>query len=466
MVIGAGPNGLAAAIVLAKAGRSVHVYEAGASVGGGARSGELTLPGFTHDICSTVHALALVSPFLKKLPLFDYGVRFVHPQAPFAHPLDDGTAVVAERTVEATAGLIGKDGNAYRRLFSPLVAAGDRLMEAILRPIGFHDPLLLASFGIRAMRSASGLARSQFSTERARALFAGAAAHSMLPLSYLVSAGFAMGLMTSAHLVGWPVIAGGSQKLADALAAHARDLGVEIETNAPIQSLAELPPARAVLCDVTPRQLVKLAGDKLPRGYGAKLARYRYGPGVFKMDFALRSPVPWKAKDCARAGTLHLGGTLGEIADSELAAYEGRVHKKPFVLAVQASLFDSMRAPAGMHTLWAYCHVPNGGGVDMSEAVERQLERFAPGFRDCVLARHVMFPADLESRNANLVGGDIGGGAATISQWFTRPVARLDPYSTAVPSLYLCSSSTPPGVGVHGMCGYYAAQSALKQSLR
>lgn len=464
IVIGSGPNGLAAALVLAQAGRSVRVYEAESTIGGGLRSAELTRPGIIHDQCSTIHALALASPFLKTLPLADYGVRFVHPDAPFAHPLDDGTAVIAERSVEATAGALGPDAHAYRRLFLPLVTASDRLMDAILRPIGFHHPLLLMGFAMSAIRSAAGLAQSEFSTQRARALFAGVAAHSMLPLSALASAGFAMALITSAHSVGWPVIEGGSQKLADALAAHLRKLGGELIAGRPVESLAELPPARAVLCDVTPRQLLKIAGNRLPNDYRARLGKYRYGPGVFKMDFALRAPVPWRANECARAGTVHLGGTLAEIADSESAANEGRVHPKPYVLAVQPSLFDSTRAPAGMHTLWAYCHVPNGCATDRSEAIEAQIERFAPGFRDCVVARHVMSPVDLERRNSNLVGGDIGGGAANVTQLFTRPVARLDPYSTPVPGLYLCSSATPPGVGVHGMCGFHAANSALRKS--
>ena len=466
VVVGSGPNGLAAAIVLAQAGRSVRVYEAQSTIGGGMRSAALTEPGFIHDVCSTVHALALVSPFLKTVPLADYGVQFAHPQAPFAHPLDDGTAVIAERSVEATAKALGPDANAYKKLFQPFVSASDRLMDAILRPIGFHHPFLLAAFGISAIRSATSLAQSQFFSERARALFAGAAAHSMLPLSSLATAGFAMGLMISAHSVGWPVVTGGSQNLADALAAHLRSLGGEIVTATRIESLAQLPPSRAILCDLTPRQLLKIAAQRLPTAYRNRLQAYRYGPGVFKIDFALRAPVPWRAPECARAGTVHIGGTLAEIADSERAANDGRIHDKPYVLLVQPSLFDSTRAPAGLHTLWAYCHVPNGCTADMSAPVERQIERFAPGFRDCVISRHVMFPADLERHNANIVGGDIGGGAATIGQWFTRPVVRLDPYSTPIPGLYLCSSSTPPGIGVHGMCGFYAARSALRHSLR
>jgi phytoene dehydrogenase-like protein len=466
IVVGSGPNGLAAAIVLAQAGRFVRVYEAEAVVGGGLRSAELTLPGFTHDICATVHALTLASPFLKTLPLTEFGVHFAHPEAPFAHPLDDGTAVVAERSLPATAEGLGDDGKAYSRLFASLVDESDRLMDAILRPIDFHDPYLLATFGMKAIRSAVSLARSEFSSERTRAFFAGAAAHSMLPLSSLATAGFAMGLIVSAHSVGWPVVTRGSQKLADALAMYLRTFGGELVTNTRIESLAKLPPARAVLCDISPRQLVKIAGDKLPGGYKRRLERFRYGPGVFKMDFALCEAVPWRATECARAGTLHLGGRLDEIADSEQAAYEGRVHQKPYVLVVQPSRFDSTRAPAGRHTLWAYCHVPNGCNVDMSGAIEAQIERFAPGFRDCIIARHILSPTDLERHNSNLVGGDIGGGSATISQWFTRPVARVDPYSTPVPDLYICSASTPPGVGIHGMCGFHGGHSAMRKSLR
>jgi len=465
IVIGSGPNGLTAAIVLAHQGCSVRLYEAGSTVGGGLRSGELLQPKVIHDHCATVQALAIVSPFLKTLPLANYGLEFAHPEAPFGHPFDDGTAVVVERSVEETARSLGSDGKAYRALFDPLVAATDNLMKAILHPLAFAHPFLLARFAVNAIRSAAGLAKSRFSSERAHALLAGAAAHGLLPLSRLATAGFAMSLITVAHSVGWPVIRGGSQKLADALAAHLRFLGGEIITNSRIDSLTQLPAARAILCDITPRQLISIAGDKLPINYLRKLRNYRYGPGVFKMDFVLRDPVPWRSSDCTRVGSVHLGGTLAEVADSERAAYEGRLHERPYVLAVQPSCFDSTRAPSGVHTFWAYCHVPNGCAIDRSDAIERQIERFAPGFRDCVLARRAMSPADLEKNNANLIGGDIGGGANTLEQWFTRPVARFDPYSTPVSDLYICSSSTPPGLGVHGMCGFYAAQSALRNSL-
>jgi phytoene dehydrogenase-like protein len=463
IVIGSGPNGLAAAVTLAQAKRSVRVYEAEPTIGGGTRSAELTLPGFTHDICSAVHALGLASPFLKTLPLAEYGLHFAQPEAPFAHPLDDGTAVVVQRSVDATADSLGVDAHAYKSLIAPLVRQSDRLMEAILGPAGFRHPLLMAAFGLSAIRSASGLARSTFSSERTRAMWAGVAAHSMLPLTNLATSGYALGLIVTAHSVGWPVAQGGSQKVADALASYLRSLGGEIVASTRIESLDQLPESRAVLCDITPRQLTRIAEAKLPENYKKRLAKYRYGPGVFKMDWALNSPAPWRAAECNRAGTIHIGGSFAEIAASEQAAFEGKVCDKPYVLCIQPSRFDPSRAPAGKHTLWAYCHVPHASAEDMTAAIEAQIERFAPGFRDCIAARSAMFPADLERHNANLIGGDISGGAADLAQFFTRPVARLDPYSTPVAGLYLCSSSTPPGVGVHGMCGYYAAKSALKR---
>jgi phytoene dehydrogenase-like protein len=465
VVIGSGPNGLAAAIALARAGRSVRVFEAEATIGGGTRSAALTQPGFVHDVCATVHALVAASPFLKTLPLAGHGQEFVHPDAPFAHPLDDGTAVVVERSVEATAESLGhRDGSEYRRLLTPFVTNSIDLMEAVLGPVGLRHPLLMARFGLRAIRSATGLATARFESERTRAMLAGVAAHSMVPLDHLATAGFALGLTVAAHAVGWPFARGGSQRVADALASYLRSLGGEIVTAVRVESLAQLPASRAVLCDVTPRQFLRIGGDRVPPTYRRRLERYRYGPGVFKMDWALHAPVPWRAAACRRAGTLHLGGSLAEIADAEHAAWHGRVHDKPYVLLVQPSLWDPTRAPDGKHTLWAYCHVPNGSTVDMTDRIENQIERFAPGFRDCVLARHSMGPAEMERRNANLVGGDIAGGAADIRQLFTRPVASLTPYATPLDDVYLCSSSTPPGVGVHGMCGYYAACAVLKRS--
>lgn len=463
LVIGSGPNGLAAAIALAQAGRSVRVYEAQPEIGGGLRSAELTLPGSVHDVCATVFATALESPFLKTLPLENFGAEFVHPDVPFAHPFDDGSAVMVERSVDATAEGLGRDdARAYRSLIAPLVAAHEPLMETLFAPIGVRHPLLMASFGMKAIRSASGLAMSRFRGERARALFAGAAAHSLVPLEFAATAGYGLGLILTAHSVGWPVARGGSQRIADAMAAYLRSLGGAIVANEPIASLSQLPAHRAALFDVSPSAFVRIAGDRLPSSYRSRLEKFRHGPGVFKMDWTLSSPVPWRAADCRRAGTLHLGGTLAEIAESERAPWNGRISAHPYVLVVQPTVFDSSRAPAGRHTLWAYCHVPNGSTIDMSHAIEAEIERFAPGFRDCVVARSAMGPAAMEDRNANLVGGDIAGGAGDLAQVFARPVLRSNPYATPIEGVYLCSSSTPPGIGVHGMCGYHAAQSALR----
>ena len=462
IVIGSGPNGLAAAITLARAGRSVRVFEAQPTIGGATRSQELTEPGFIHDICSTVHALAALSPFLQTLPLAAHGLELVHPPAPFAHPFDDGTAVVVERSVDETAAGLGTaDGREYRRLVAPFAARAADLMEAVLGPIGFRHPLLMARFGFTAVRSASSLAHGRFRDERTRATLAGAAAHSMVPLDFATTAGYGLGLIVAAHAVGWPVARGGSQQVANALASYLRSLGGEIVTDTRVDSLAQLPSSRLVLADVTPRQFLRIAGDRAPERYRRRMTGYRYGPGVFKMDWALNAPVPWRARECARAGTLHLGGSFDEIAEGERAAWEGRLHDKPYVLLVQPTVCDSSRAPAGKHTLWGYCHVPNGATTDMSAPIEAQIERFAPGFRDCIIARHAMPPAEMERRNANLVGGDIGGGACDLAQMFWRPVFSLHPYATPVKNVYLCSASTPPGIGVHGMCGHYAARAAL-----
>ena len=463
-VVGAGPNGLAAAIVLAAAGRRVTVLEREPTVGGGCRSAELTLPGFVHDTCSTVHALAQASPLLRRLPLAEHGLELAHPSAPLAHPLDDGTAVLLERSVAKTAAGLGPDGAAYRRMIEPLVREAGPLFGDLLGPLRApRHPLTLARFARGAVRSAAGLARGRFAGERARALLAGCCAHSMLPLEAPLSASFGIVLAVGAHAVGWPVARGGSQRLADALASHLRALGGTIETGRPVASLDELPSgAGAVLLDVTPRQLLALAGPRLPAGYRRRLARYRYGPGVFKLDWALSGPIPWAAPEAARAGTLHLGGTLGEIAAAERAVAGGRHPDRPFVLLVQASRFDPSRAPAGRHTAWAYCHVPNGSTRDMTAAIEAQVERFAPGFSRLVLARSAIDSAELERRNPNYVGGDINGGLQDARQLFTRPVARPVPYTTPLPGVLICSSSTPPGGGVHGMSGYWAARAALR----
>jgi phytoene dehydrogenase-like protein len=467
IVIGSGPNGLAAAITLARAGRSVLVREGAATVGGSCRSVELTLPGFTHDICSTVHAMAGISPFLQTIPLEEHGCELVRPPAAYAHPLDDGTAAVLEGSVEETSHHLEADGAAYRKLFAGPLAAWRELTGMLLGPprLPAH-PMLMARFGLEAIRSASSFARTHFRTDHARALFAGAAAHAVLPLEWKGTAAFGMVLNIAAHVSGWPVAKGGSQKLADAMASYLRSLGGEIQTLAPVESLDELPAARAILCDVTPRQLLRLAGDRLPDSYQRRLRRFHYGPGAFKIDWALNGPIPWQAPECARAGTVHLGGTLQELSESERAPWEGRVSERPFVLLVQASRFDPSRAPAGKQTAWAYCHVPNGCTIDMAERIENQVERFAPGFRGRILARHVMSPADLQRHNPNLIGGDVGAGSQQLSQLFARPILRLDPYSTPVPGLYLCSASTPPGGGVHGMCGYWAAQSVLRHEQR
>ena len=465
IVVGSGPNGLAAAIALARAGRSVLVLEGRDTIGGGLRTEELTLPGFRHDTCSAIHPLGIASPFMRSVPLGEHGVEWIQPPAPLAHPLDDGSAVVLERSLEATAAGLGRDGDAWRRLFAPLVGAADDLLAGTLAGLRLpRHPVVMARFGRHALRTASGLARSRFAGERARALFAGNAAHAMLPLEAAATASFGLILAMLGQAAGWPLPRGGSAALADALASYLRSLGGEIETGRVVRSLDEVRAARLVLLDVTPRQFLALAGDELPPRYRRALARYRYGPGVVKVDYALSGPVPWRAPECARAATVHLGGTLEEIAAAEAGVAGGRLPARPYVLVAQQSLFDDTRAPAGRHTLWAYTHVPNGSTETEAAvaAVEGQLERFAPGFRDLVLARSVLDPAALEARNPNCVGGDINGGSAELRQLFARPLARPTPYRTPLEGVYLCSSSTPPGGGVHGMCGVHAARAALR----
>jgi phytoene dehydrogenase-like protein len=462
-IVGSGPNGLAAGITLACAGKSVVVLEAKPTIGGGTRTAPLTMPGFAHDVCSALHPLGVASPFFRDLPLAQYGLEWIYPPASLAHPLDDGTAVMVEGTIEQTAANLGPDAGAYRRLMGPLVDGWQGLLDDVLGPLHFPShPLLMARFGLSALLPAATLARRVFRGERARAVFAGMAAHAMLPLASPATAAIGLMLGIVAHGVGWPMARGGSQQFANALGAHLESLGGEICTGSPVRSMRDLPQVRATLFDTSPRALVEIAGDRLPAGYRDALLRFRYGPGVFKLDFALDDPIPWRAEECLRAGTVHLGGTLEEITESEAAVWQGEHPERPYVILAQQSLFDATRAPEGKHTAWAYCHVPNGSTEDMTERVEAQIERFAPGFRDRVLARSTMDTSQMEAYNPNYVGGDINAGIQDLRQFFTRPAIRVNPYTTPVPGLYLCSSSTPPGGGVHGMCGTYAARAALR----
>ena len=457
VVVGSGPNGLAAAVTLAQAGCSVLLLEANHSLGGGARSAELTLPGFLHDICSAVHPLGIGSPFFKTLPLARFGLNWIQPAIPLAHPLDDGVASL-RRDVTETADLLGED--LYAQLLRPLVRDWEKLAPEFLQPM-LHlprYPFALARFGLKAVRPA----KSFFRGELARALFAGISAHSFLPLEAAASAAFGFVLAMAAHAVGWPIPRGGSQSITNALANYLRELGGKIETDRRVQNLQDLPKARALLFDTSVWDFARIARDQLPSRYRKKLERFRRGPGVFKIDYALSSAIPWRAEECRRAGTVHVGGTMEEIAASERAVANGEHPERPFILVAQQSLFDDSRAPRGQHTLWAYCHVPNKSSVDMSERIERQIERFAPGFRDCILARHSTNTAALEKSNANLSGGDINGGAADLMQLIARPVLSATPYRTPLPGVFLCSASTPPGGGVHGMCGYHAARVALR----
>ena len=465
VIVGSGPNGLAAGIALARAGCSVLICEANATIGGGTRSAELTRPGFLHDVCSAVHPLAAGSPFFKALPLERFGLEWIQPEIPLAHPLDDGSAACLHRDVNFTAEQLHGDSSAYRRLMKPLARNWEKLANEFLQPM-LHwprHPLALARFGIPALCPATLLSKILFKHEPARALFGGIAAHSFLPLESIASSAFGLVLGMAGHAVGWPIPRGGSQTIANALANYLRELGGKIEINHRAENLNVLPKSRAVLLDVSVWEFLRIAREQLPTAYRRRLESFRHGPGIFKIDYALSKPIPWKAEACRRAGTVHLGGTMDEMAAAERDVACGRIPERPFTLVAQQSLFDETRAPRGQHTLWAYCHVPFDCDTDMSGRIESQIERFAPGFRDCILARHKMDAADLEKSNPNLAGGDINGGAANLMQLIARPILSPAPYGTPLRGVYLCSSSTPPGGGVHGMCGYYAARLALRE---
>lgn len=466
VVVGAGPNGLAAALTCAKAGRSVLVLEAKDTVGGGARTAELTLPGFAHDVCSAIHPLAAVSPFFAAAGLEQHGLELLHPEIALAHPLDGGRAGVLHRSLDDTVAGLGADGRAWDRHIGWAARRWGALAPATLGPLLRvpRHPVTLAAFGARGLLPATVFGRA-FHTDEAKGLFAGGAAHAFLPLSRPLTTSVGLMLMASGHVAGWPVAKGGSQSIVDAMAAQLVELGGIIETGRMVRTLDDVPPSKAVLFDVTPRQLLTICGDALPAGYRRRLSRFRYGPGVFKVDYALSEPVPWTNADCRRAGSLHLGGTSEQVASAEADVVAGRHPDRPFVLVGQQSLADPSRAPDGQHTLWTYCHVPNGSDVDMTDAIEGQLERFAPGFRDVVLARHVAGNAWYEAHNPNIIGGDIAGGSHGGLQLLMRPRPGVHPYRTPNERLYLCSSSTPPGGGVHGMCGMHAAEAALRRVL-
>lgn len=465
VVVGSGPNGLAAAIEMARNGAMVAVLEAAETPGGGMRSAELTLPGYVHDFCSACHPLGILSPFFRTLPLEKHGLEWCKPPASVAHPLDDEPAVLLYKDLDATGGSIGDDASAWRKVFGPLLDNAEELLADILGPFSFtpKHPILLGRFGLPGLQSAVGSARRRFRGERARALFGGCAAHSILPLDKPLTAAVGTMFALTAHMEDWPVARGGSKSITRALVSYFESLGGTISCTTRVNNAMDLPPARVYLFDTDPLQLAEIAEPVLPRGYVRRVRRYRFGPGVFKLDWALDGPIPWTDSRCLEASTVHVGGTLDELAASESAAWRGDHSDAPFVMVCQQSQFDSSRAPEGKHTGYAYSHVPFGSTVDQTEVIERQIERFAPGFHDRILARHKTFPSDLEQHNPNYVGGVIAGGAADVTQVFTRPVARLNPYTTPNPRVYICSASTPPGGGVHGMCGYHAARAALKK---
>jgi phytoene dehydrogenase-like protein len=462
VVVGSGPNGLAAAITLQQAGKSVLVLEGKETIGGGLRSAELTLPGFTHDICSAIHPMAVASPFFSSIPLNEHGLEFILPKYAAAHPFDNGNSGVLDSSLKITAEALGKDEKAYTNLIRPLVDHFDKILKDILGPFRIpKHPMLLARFGLQALKPADFLANI-FATKEARGLWAGMAAHAILPLNKIATSAIGLVLMSAAHVKGWPIPKGGSSSIANALASYFVSIGGKIETGIYVNALDELPSSHAVLFDITPRQLLKIAGHKFSYLYQYQLKKYRYGMGVFKIDWALDGPIPFTSRECNLAGTIHLGNSFEEIESSEHDAWNNKHAERPFVLLAQQSIFDQSRAPKGKQTAWAYCHVPNGSTTDMTNAIEKQVERFAPGFRDRILARNTMNTEQMESYNSNYIGGDINGGAATIGQLFTRPALRSSPYKTSAKGLYLCSASTPPGGGVHGMSGYHAAQNVLK----
>lgn len=464
VVVGSGPNGLAAAVELAKHGASVLVLEAASEIGGGTRTAELTLPGFHHDVCSAVHTMGILSPYFRSLPLQDHGLRWIQPEASVAHPLDNEPAVMLYKSLDDTCEGLGRDAGAYRGLVAPFLKDPHGFLTDALGPLGVPShPLLLMRFGLRGLWPATWLAKMEFSDERAKALFAGCAAHSILPLSHMFTAALGVMFALTAHIEPWPVAAGGSHAITRALASLFRELGGTIRTDAHVTTAKDLPAARVYVFDTSPDQLAKVAGQVLPPRYVRRLQRYRFGPGAFKLDWALDGPIPWSDPNCLRASTVHLGGTLSEIAAAEAAMFRGDHPERPYVLLCQQSQFDPARAPGGQHTGYAYCHVPSGSSLDMTTAIENQVERFAPGFKDRILARHVMTAPDFARYNPNFVGGAITGGMADWRQLFTRPVARLNPYTTPNPRLFICSASSPPGGGVHGMSGYYGARAALKQ---
>jgi phytoene dehydrogenase-like protein len=468
VVVGSGPNGLAAAIEIARAGYSVCILEARDTIGGGARSAELTLNGFIHDVCSAIHPMAFASPFFKTMPLTKYGLEWIDPPAEVAHPFDDGTAVILYKSIDRTSAMLAGDAQSYAKCFGRLAENADRLLPEILAP-PIHmprHPFLMLGFGLQAIQTAAGFARKHFSGPRARALFGGIAAHSNMPLEVRLTAAAGLLLGMLGHTGGWPLVRGGSQKLSQSLAGYFESLGGRVFTGQRVKSLRDIPPSRTILFDVAPRGLLAIGAERFPSTYRRHLQNYKHGPGVFKVDWALSEPIPWKARECLQSATVHIGGTLEEMVAAEQATAEGGHPGRPFVLLAQQTLFDSTRAPAGKHTAWGYCHVPNGSTVDMTDRIECQIERFAPGFRDCIVGRHTMSTADFEAYNPNLIGGDISGGLLNLRQLFARPALRRLPYITPIPGVFICSSSTPPVGGVHGMCGYHAARAALSTVLK